>query len=312
MEHKWEGIFCALWTPTNDQGRLIEPALRDHLAFIKSKAVNGLLVLGSTGEFPHLDMACRSRVMEIAAECAGPLNLIVNVSDIRPAVVAELARLSRKIGAAAISLLPPYFYPVAQEDLVEFFVRAGESAGLPLFLYNFPERTGNRISLQTISAVADRIELAGIKQSGSEFAYHRELVQLGREKNFTVLTGADTRLAEALELGVTGCVSGLANAVPELVAGVYSAARSGATNNAAQRLNEVASLIEPLSFPLDVAAVMRARGLETGAFKSLLSAATKRQFERTVVELEKLLCSWALSLAPGQDNQARGQSAKHH
>ena len=69
--------------------------------------------------------------------------------------------------------------------------------------------------------LAERVPLAGVKQSGADFEYHRALVRLGREKNFVVWTGSDTRIPEAMALGVSGCVSGLANAVPELVVEVF-------------------------------------------------------------------------------------------
>src|SRR5947208_1685974 len=93
-------------------------------------------------------------------------------------VVTYFGQFARASSADAVALLPPHFYPLAQADLVEFFVRAGEAADLPVFLYNFPERTGNRISLETIGSVADRVRLAGVNQSGGEFEYHRALVEL--------------------------------------------------------------------------------------------------------------------------------------
>jgi 4-hydroxy-tetrahydrodipicolinate synthase len=287
MARTWEGIFCALWTPVNEKGELLEGALRDHLAFLKSKGMAGVLVLGSTGEFPLLDIACRKRAVELVVESAGPLEVIVNVSDIQAASVADLAHFARQMEAAAVSVLPPWFYPVRQEDLLEFFIRVGEWARLPLFLYNFPERTGNRIALETVSAVANRVHLAGIKQSGNEFAYHADLVQLGRERGFVVLTGADTRLPEALALGVTGCVSGLANAVPEWVTRAYDSVRRAQADSATELLAEIARRIQSLAFPLDVAAVMRARGWETGAPKSVISAATRTRFEQIVTELKE-------------------------
>jgi dihydrodipicolinate synthase/N-acetylneuraminate lyase len=299
MARTWEGIFCALWTPTDDRGRILDSALRDNIEFLKKYPLRGLLVLGSTGQFPFLDIDCRRRMIETVASCAGNLELIVNVSDIRPQAVAELARVSKQTGASAISLLPPYFYPVAQEDLQEFFVRAAEPAQLPLFLYNFPERTGNRIDLETISAVADRVHLAGVKQSGQEFDYHKDLAQLGQQRGFVVLTGADTRLPEALPLGVSGCVSGLANAVPDLVLAAYSAARNGAGND--RRLIELSRLTQSLRFPLDVAAAMRARGLGIGAYKGTVSKATEELLEKASAEIRTLFSSADFEAAPSFD-----------
>ncbi|MBI2497233.1 MAG: dihydrodipicolinate synthase family protein, partial [Opitutae bacterium] len=84
-------------------------------------------------------------------------------------------------------------------------------------LYNFPELSGTRINLETVAAFAQRAGMAGIKQSGGEFAYHRDLVALGRERNFSVFSGSDTRLPEVFALGVDGCIGGLVNIVPDLM-----------------------------------------------------------------------------------------------
>jgi dihydrodipicolinate synthase/N-acetylneuraminate lyase len=299
MSPTWEGVYCALWTPTDDQGRLLEAALESNMEFLKRANVQGLLALGSTGEFLHLDPAQRKEIIRKLGAIAQPLQLMINVSDIRPPVVAELGRCARESGAAAISVLPPYFFPVAQEDLVEFFVRAAEAADLPLFLYNFPERTGNRIALETVGAVADRVPVAGVKQSGDEFGYHKELVQLGREKGFAVLTGADTRLPEAVAMGVNGCVSGLANAVPELVLAALQESRSlvaapARPSRAAQRLDVLRGKIAAVQFPLDVAAVMEARGLPVGTPKSLRSAATQGRYDQLTADLRGLFQEWNL------------------
>jgi 4-hydroxy-tetrahydrodipicolinate synthase len=273
---------------------LLPSALAANLALLKQSNLQGLLPLGSTGEFLHLDVVLRKKVMARVAELAGPLKLMVNISDIRPRVVAELGRCARSVGAHAVSLLPPHFYPVAQDDLVEFFVRGAEAAELPLFLYNFPERAGNRIALETIATVAERVPLAGVKQSGEEFAYHTSLVALGRERGFAVLTGADTRLPEAAALGVSGCVSGLSNAVPELVQRAWTASQAQSANLAAECMTELGRRIQAVQFPLDVAAVMEARGLETGPFKSLVSGATRARYDRVVAEVRELLRQWKL------------------
>ena len=273
-------------------------ALRTNLDFLQTRGLQGLLALGSTGEFLHLEPSLRKQVMQELMRVASPWQVMMNISDIRPGVVMDLARFAHEVGAQGVSVLPPYYFPVAQEDLIEFFVRAGEAAQLPLFLYNFPERTGNRIALETIAAVADRVPVTGVKQSGAEFAYHSALVELGKKKGFVVLTGADTRLGEAVPLGVAGCVSGLSNAVPEVVAQALAGARNGGTtssNLALGRMAELARRIETVNFPLDVAACMEARGLAVGTSKSIVSPASRAKYERLVAELRKVFGEWNLA-----------------
>jgi 4-hydroxy-tetrahydrodipicolinate synthase len=271
--------------------------LKANVEFSLKGGVHGLMILGSTGEFPLLKVEERVKVVHLVRAISGATPVLVNISDLRPDIMLELARTAKDADAAAVSLLPPSFFAVAQEDLAEFFVRGGEAAERPLFLYNFPERTGNRISLETVRNVAGRVPLAGVKQSGAEFEYHSSLVALGRELGFVVFTGADTRLPEAMQLGVTGCVSGLANVVPELVVEIFAAMKAGnpeASSAAISRMRDLEGRLGALAFPLNVAAAMEARGRWIGAPKTIISPATRARYETLKAQLRALFLDWGL------------------
>ena len=292
-----QGVLPALWIPTDIQGQFMESEFTRLMQFSHQSGVSGFMVLGTTGEFPHLEIATRKRVLEVAVANAAGLPVMANISDIRPRVVADLGRFARSVGVDAVSLLPPYYYPLAQEDLQEFFVRSAEEAGLPLFLYNFPERVGYKISLETIAAVADRVPMLGIKQSGAEFSYHQELVDLGRKKNFVVITGADTAIPEALPLGVTGVVSGLSNGLADLVVNTYRQVKSGVTREnipSAAHLSHVSQLLGKMEFPFNIAATIAARGLPIGHPKMIVSSTTQARFQQLTGEFRRLYQEWNL------------------
>ncbi len=221
------------------------------------------MALGSTGEFVHLDMSMRRQVLQVVAEAEPGWPVIANCSDVDPAKVAALGRYAREVGAQALSLLPPWYFAVAGPDVVEFMVRGAEASGLPLLIYNYPERTGHRLAPETIAKICDRVRVVGLKQSGAEFGYHRDLGQLAQEKGFTLITGADTRVAEAFVMGARGAVSGLANAVPELMVTIFREVKAGhatAAANEQKALVELAGMLQGLEFAVDVAAIMKARG----------------------------------------------------
>ena len=296
-----QGILAALWLPTDAEGRLLTDALRHNLAFIKRHGVSGVLALGSTGEFPQFDLEQRKHLLATVAELAAPLPVIANISDIRPRVVAELGRFARRLGLPAVAIMPPGFFPAAQEDLLAHFTHAADAAGLPTFLYNFPLLTGARINLETVAAFADRAPMAGIKQSGAEFAYHRDLIALGREKNFVVFSGSDTRLPEVFALGAVGCIGGLANIAPDLMVHLHRVCREGvpgAIEPAFERLRVIGAHVDRLTFPLNVAAGMAARGLLTGEPKAIVSAASREIYGSIVADLRGKFREWELETQP--------------
>ena len=302
-----KGILAALWLPTDVDGDLLHAELSRNIAFLKEKGVHGILALGSTGEFPQFDLEQRKRALELVAELAAPLPVIANISDIRPKAVAELGRFARKLGLPAVAIMTPGFFPSSQDDILAHFLHASEASGLPTFLYNFPELTGTRINLETIRAFATRAPMAGIKQSGGEFAYHKDLIALGRELNFNVFSGADTRLPEVFGLGAVGCIGGLVNIAPELMVHLYNVCREGDgkdTATAVERLKKIGTTIDRLTFPLNVAAGMEARGLAPGTPKAIVSPRSRQLYSEIVAELKPLFSQWGLN-APSPITAAR-------
>jgi dihydrodipicolinate synthase/N-acetylneuraminate lyase len=301
------GVFAALFIPTDSRRRVMKRALAAHLTWMQSKGVVGVLALGSTGEFIRFSVDERKAILETVAELAGPLSVIANISDIDPRVSCELGRFARRLKLPGVGIMPPHFFPLSAADQLAFFEHVSAAAALPVMLYNFPELTGKRLSLETIAAFADRAPMAAIKQSGAEFAYHRELIALGREKNFAVFSGADLRLEEVFALGGAGCIGGLVNLVPELMVEIYRVCREGSAGDAplaGERMRAVGALVNRLTFPLNVAAGVEARGFEPGTPKAIVSKETAQLHREVVVGLRGLFKSWKLPLAGGTQRRS--------
>lgn len=285
------GIYSAQWIPTDAKGRVVRASLAAHIDFERRAGIDGLLALGSTGEFPFFTVNERRAVLTTIAELAAPLKLIANISDIRPRAAIELGLHARELGLPAVALMPPMYYPVSQADMLAYFLYVADSVGLPVMLYNFPELAGKRIEPETIVAFAERAPMVAIKQSGGDFAYHLELIALGREKRFAVMSGSDARLPEAFALGAAGCIGGLVNIVPELMVEldrVYRRKEPGDASAVAEGMQQVGRVLDQLTFPLNVAAGLEARGFDPGTPKSVVSYESRALYEQIVAELREL------------------------
>lgn len=291
------GVLAALWVPTDAAGKLKRDALARHLGWLKTTGIHGVLALGSTGEFARMSLREREEVLAAIIELAAPLPVIANLSSIRLDEVVSLGRTAIRLGAVGASLMPPSFYPVSQADMLEFFLRAADGVDLPFYLYNFPELTGNRIGIETVSTFADRANMAGIKQSGGEFQYHHELIALGRQKNFSVFSGSDTRLPEVFGFGAAGAIGGLVNIVPELMVEIYRICREGRPGDVtlpAKRMVEVGQVVDQMKFPLNVACGVEARGFDPGAPKTVLSADSATMYRKIVADFQAQFRAWGL------------------
>lgn len=292
MPFSLQGIIPAVWTPTDRDGKLLRDAFRRNVETSTAASVDSLLILGSTGEFIHLGAQQRKEVLDAALVFAGKTPVLTNISHVNPRVVVELGKHAKSAGAVGVSLLAPWFYPLSDPDLVEFFVSAGEAIDLPLTLYNFHAMTGKRLTPEIVEQIALRVQLGGLKQSAGEMHDHIPLVQLGNAHHFNVVTGWDTHIPEAFALGVKGCVAGLANVVPELLVKIHRLileGRSEEVREPARQMREIGELVSTLEFPLNVAAAMEARGREVGAPKSIMSVQTRVRYNALRENMRKLL-----------------------
>ena len=290
------GILAALWIPTDENGNLMKDALKTNIEFLRKTGIYGILALGSTGEFARMTLPRRQEVLETVAELAPDLPLVANLTSIRLDEVISLGKTAMELGYAGAAIMAPSFYPINQDDMLEFFLRAAEKVDLPFLLYNFPELVANRIGIETVRGFAERANMFGIKQSGGEFEYHKDLIALGNEKNYSVFSGADCRLPEVFGLGAKGCIGGLTNIVPDIMIEIYRImheGKQGDLEKAGRRMSEIGKICCKIPFPLEVMSGMEAKGFQTGAPKQVVSDKTKAFYKQIVGEYKALFDKWA-------------------
>lgn len=278
-----KGIVCAIWTPFADDGGVAVDLLDRHLEWLKTTELNGIMALGSTGRFVYQSPEMRESFLRHLLPACDGLPVVANVSDLDPDVVARLGGVARECGAEGISVLPRWYFEQSQSDLEEWFVLAAEAAKLPLWIYTFPERTGNIIHFNTIKSVGKRVDLGGFKNSGDNHEFIKELAPLAREMKFSLFAGADARIPESLDLGAVGCIGGLANVLPEAMVKAFKASEAGDVESAAddlELLRTISKRMHLVPFPYNVAAVMEARGIPSGSLPRTMSRVTRAHFEQ--------------------------------
>ncbi len=294
------GVIAALWVPTDANGRLMKDAVAKHISWLVSKGVYGALISGTTGEFIRFSIEERKRLLaEIAEVNAGRLPLLANLSAMRVDDVHALGKEAQSLGYKGGTLMTPWFFPLTQEDMLEHFLACADGMDMPAYLYNFPERTGNRIGPMVVEEFAKRQNMAGIKQSGAEYEYHKELIALGEKYDFSVFSGFDLRMPDIFGLGAKGVIGGLVNMAPEYMIQIYKAFHEGAKDvdvkMCAERLLEIGRIIDQAAMPFNVQFGLEARGFEPGVIKVPVSASTKAAREKVLTELRAKFAEWGLN-----------------
>ena len=225
-------VFSAVPTLFSSDGEVDLGANRTLHKFLAG-LLDGLLVAGTTGEFPALDDDERLALIELALSEAGPDRVIAHVGAPDARHTARLARAAAALGATRIAAITPYYLPARPDELIAHFVRIREAvADLELYAYIFPERTGLRVPPPVFAAVASAVGLAGAKLSGS--AADDLASYAAAAPGLRLFSGDDSNPAATMRAGGAGLISGRSSAYPEVYAGLTGALVSNDLEAAAQ------------------------------------------------------------------------------
>ena len=216
-------------TPLLDRDTLDVAGLKRLIDNLIGGGVNGLFVLGTTGEAPSLSYQTRREVIEnTCLHVAERIPIIVGITDTSYTESLRLGRYAADAGADALVLAMPYYFSSSQRELIGYAQRLVSELPLPVFLYNARTNTHHVLAPDTLRQVTELPNVCGIKDSGFDMIYFHKLVWLFRERpDFTLLVGPEELTAEAVLLRGHGGMCGGSNIYPKLYVDMYKAAASG-------------------------------------------------------------------------------------
>ena len=251
------GALAAAVTPLLDGGDSVDvDAIPQLVDFYVSAGLDGLLVLGTTGEGVLLSVQERMRVAAAFIEAANArLPIVVHCGAQSTHDTAALAQDAAAAGASAIAVIPPPYYPLDAAGLLRHLETAADAcAPLPFFIYEFAARSGYSVPVEVVSELRTRASnLAGLKVSDTPF----DRVQPYLLDGLDVFIGAESLIHDGLRRGAAGAVSGLAAALPELT---IRAVRSGSEEDS-RRAGDVRESIQRWPFQAALKQILRRRGL---------------------------------------------------
>ena len=218
-------VFAAVPTPFAADGSLDLACARRLYEFLADRA-DGLLVAGTTGEFPALDEDERLVLIDTAIDVLGPDRIIAHIGAPDAYRAVRLAREASLLGASRIAAITPYYLAASPAEVTEYYLRIREAAPEPgLYAYIFPERTGLTVAPQQFCELADAVGLAGAKFSG---VAARNVAECAAARpGLRIFSGDDTDLAATLRAGGAGIISARTSAFPEVFSGLSAAIARG-------------------------------------------------------------------------------------
>ena len=287
-----QGLYAAAVTPRRLGTQDINlGAMWDLIDYLVAHGTQGIVLLGCTGEFLHFSTSERMRLMGVAVK-RSRVPVIFSCSHSSFDGVVELAQSADAAGAAAVLVMPPYFFKYSQEQILDFYRQFAETAELecPLLLYNIPQFTGP-IEFDTVATLFREGIAQGIKDSSGNLPFFQKLQELRQQQQFALMLGNDTLVVPARTVGCDGIISGVACALPELLIALDRAVVGGVTEVVTRleaRLRQFIEQIDRLPTPVGVKEATAVRGLKLGP-NSLPSSGS---FQRDIDAFREWFRSW--------------------
>jgi len=226
---RFRGIIPPLVTPLVNRDTLDAAGLSRLLEHLVAGGVSGIFILGTTGEAPSLSYRLRRQMIEkVCEQVAGRVPVLVGITDTSFVESVDLARHAKDLGAAAVVLAPPYYFPAGQTELISYVEHIVAELPLPVMLYNMPELTKVWFEIETLRRLAQLINIVGVKDSSGDLAYFERLAGLKTVRpDWSIFVGPERLIVDAVRLGGDGGVSGGANIYPSLFVACHQAAATG-------------------------------------------------------------------------------------
>jgi 4-hydroxy-tetrahydrodipicolinate synthase len=218
-------VVSAVPTPFTQDGEVDTATARQLFKFI-AESTDGMLIAGSTGEFPALDDSERLELIDAGLEIAGVDRVIAQVGAPDAHRAVRLATDAVRLGATTIAAITPFYNPVSPGELADYYAAVRDAApSADLYAYIFPDRTGVQVPVDLFASVAEAVGLGGAKLSGS--AARDVAAFAAAAPQARVYSGDDSDLAGVLKGGGAGVISARSSAYPEVFMGLASALAAG-------------------------------------------------------------------------------------
>lgn len=222
---RFPGVLVATTTPFAADGSIDLARFAEHCEWQLTEGVQGLVPLGSLGEYETMTEPERVSVMVAAAgAAAGRAQFVPGVSGRSAREAVQWTAEAKRLGADGVMCLPPTSHAPTEEEVIAHYT-AVASVGLPVIAYNNPFSTRVDLTPDLLARLARIPGVVGVKEFSQDVRRIALIQELAPE--LEVLVGCDDLLAEGVLMGATGWIAGFVNAFPSQSVRLFDLAAKG-------------------------------------------------------------------------------------
>ena len=293
---KISGIYTALITPFLGE-ELDEEGLRQLLRRQVDAQVDGVVVLGSTGEAPTLRTEEQERIVRIAIEeCSGKIQVLVGTGSYSTAETIENTQAAERAGADGALIVTPYYNKPSQEGIFRHFEAIAAKTTLPITVYNVAGRCSRNIETPTLARMAQLPTIIGVKETSGDLNQMSDVVAAIRptHPDFSMVSGDDSLTLPLMSIGGDGIISVASNLIPEQMVTFVRAAQAGRWDEARAQHYTLLPFFKSLfvdTNPMPIKEAMALCDLPGGSCRlplCAISAANRAHIEKVLSSLHLL------------------------
>lgn len=285
------GMATAIVTPMHTDGSIDYEALSRFVEFQIGSGINGLVVMGTTGENATIEPEDQKKVIAYTVEkAAGRVPVIAGTGTNNTEHVLHNTRNACQVGADAVLVVTPYYNKATQNGLITHFTAVADESTLPVILYNVPGRTGCNLLPKTVAKLSEHPNIAAIKEATGSLAQMIEIMHLCGDK-IDVYSGEDGLTVPMMAMGAKGTISVLSNVAPRQSVAMTDACLRGDYAAAAKMQCDLLPLINALFSevnPIPAKAATAAMGFGADALRLPLTSMEEQNRAVLFAEMRKL------------------------
>jgi dihydrodipicolinate synthase/N-acetylneuraminate lyase len=211
----WKGVIPAITTCFGEDLHVDHGFMTRHCEWLLENGCAGVVALGSLGEGATLSFDEKLAILRTCVKAVGGRGPVVaSISALSTSEAVTIAKAARDLGCDGLMVLPPYVYRGNWREMKAHVAAVFAATTLPGMLYNNPVAYGTDFVPEQIRELAlEHENLKAVKESSTDVRRVSAIRALLGQR-LEICVGVDDAVLEAIGVGATGWIAGLANALP--------------------------------------------------------------------------------------------------
>ena len=229
----WKGVMPAITTCFAEDFTVDHGFMAKHCRWLLDNGCRGIVALGSLGEGATLTFDEKLEVLRTCVEAVhgrGPV--VASISALTTSEAVALAKAAAELGCNGLMVLPPYVYQGDWREMKAHVTSVFDAVSLSCMLYNNPVAYGTDFLPEQIRELAAEHEnFEAVKESSTD-ARRVSAIRALLDRRLEISVGVDDAVLEAIGVGATGWIAGLANALPRESVDLFNCGINGESDKA--------------------------------------------------------------------------------